>query len=87
MDFVALIGGAAAVVSVVSFVPQAMKAVLSRDLNGISAKGYTLTTAAFALWLIYGILLRQWPLMLSNAICLALSALILVMKLLRSPNS
>jgi MtN3 and saliva related transmembrane protein len=68
-------------------VPQAIKAVVTQDLKGISAKGYALTAVAFALWLTYGILLRQWPLMVSNAICLALSALILIMKLLRSPNS
>jgi MtN3 and saliva related transmembrane protein len=43
---------------------------------------YILTVAGFALWLLFGILERQWPLVLSNGICFVLSAFILLMKLL-----
>lgn len=45
---------------------------------------YVLTVTGFALWLSYGLLLRQWPLFVTNAICLLLSTFILVMKLLPS---
>jgi MtN3 and saliva related transmembrane protein len=38
--------------------------------------------AAFALWLAFGILKREWPLVLSNGICLMLSGFILMMKVL-----
>ena len=42
--------------------------------------------AGFALWLTYGFLLGQWPLIVTNAICLLLSAFIFLMKLL-SPHA
>jgi len=41
-----------------------------------------ITVTAFALWAIYGVILRQWPLVVSNVICFGLSGFILVMKLL-----
>ena len=43
---------------------------------------YGLTVAGFAAWLAFGILRREWPLVLSNSICLALSGFILTMKCL-----
>jgi MtN3 and saliva related transmembrane protein len=43
---------------------------------------YTITVVGFALWMAYGILLAQWPLILTNGICLVLSAFILMMKIL-----
>lgn len=43
---------------------------------------YLLTVAGFAAWLTYGLMLRQWPLVISNSICLALAGFILCMKLL-----
>ena len=43
---------------------------------------YVITVAGFALWMAYGIRLGQWPLILSNTICLLLSGFILLMKLL-----
>jgi MtN3 and saliva related transmembrane protein len=38
--------------------------------------------AGFPLRLAYGIMLGEWPLILANALCLALSAFILVMRVL-----
>jgi MtN3 and saliva related transmembrane protein len=35
----------------------------------------------FALWLTYGALLGQWPLIVTNAVCLARSSFILAMRL------
>lgn len=42
---------------------------------------YVITVTGFTLWLVYGILLGGVPLIIANAICLALSATILVLKL------
>ena len=82
MNTVLVIGSAAALASTVSFAPQAWKIIRSGKTADISAGMYAITVAAFALWLAYGVMLRQWPLVASNAICLLLSGFILVMKLL-----
>jgi len=82
VDFVTIIGSGAAVASTVSFVPQAWKIIKSRQTHDISAVMYTLTVCGFALWTTYGIFLGAWPLIVTNSICLVLSAFILTMKLL-----
>lgn len=82
MDLVPWIGGLASVASTASFAPQAWKIIRTRDTTSISLGMYWLTVVGFALWLSFGYLLGQWPLIVTNAICLAFSAFILTMKLL-----
>ncbi|HEY0302499.1 MAG TPA: SemiSWEET transporter [Rhizomicrobium sp.] len=82
MSAVTLIGTIAAVCSTASFAPQAWKIIRTRDTKSISAGMYLLTVTAFAAWLAYGVMLRQWPLIAANGICFLLSAFILTMKLL-----
>ena len=76
------IGFLAAIFSTLSFAPQAWKIIRSRDTKSISTGMYILTVGAFGLWLAFGILEHQYPLILSNGICLVLSSFILMMKLL-----
>lgn len=82
MSYVTLIGYAAATFSMVSFAPQAWKVIRSGDTQSISLVTYLVTVAAFALWLAFGLLKSEWPLVVSNAVCLVLSAFILTMKVL-----
>jgi len=81
MNWIAALGFAAALCSTVSFVPQAWRVVKTRDTSALSAPMYAITTVGFALWLSYGLALGQWPLILTNGICLLFAAFILVMKL------
>ena len=82
MDAATRVGALAALASTTSFVPQAWKIIRTRDTGAISAGMYAVTVAGFSLWLAYGLLLGQWPLIVTNGLCLALSAFILAMKLL-----
>jgi MtN3 and saliva related transmembrane protein len=83
---VTIVGYAAACCSTSSFAPQAWKIIKSRETKDISAGMYALTVSGFALWLAFGALQVQWPLIISNFICLCLSAFILLMKLLPRSN-
>ena len=80
------VGTAAAIASTVSFTPQAWKIIQTGKTKDISAGMYAITVTAFALWAVYGVILRQWPLVASNVICLGLSGFILLMKLLPVPK-
>jgi len=82
MIAITVLGYLAALASMASFVPQAWKIIRSRQTKDISAGMYLLTVSAFALWLAYGVILHQWPLVVSNGVCFLLSAFILVMTLL-----
>jgi MtN3 and saliva related transmembrane protein len=42
---------------------------------------YIVTVAGFVLWTIYGVVIGRWPIVGSNAVCLSMSAAVLVLKL------
>lgn len=77
-----LIGAAASIASVASFGPQAWKIIRTRDTHSISAAMYALTVVGFGLWFTYGVMLGQWPLIVTNGACFVFSAFILAMKFL-----
>lgn len=81
MDLVTLIGTGAAILSTISFTPQAWKIIKTAETKDISAWTYAITVTAFALWVTYGALQGDWPIVGSNTICLLLSAFILAMTL------
>ncbi len=75
------IGSAAACLTTASFVPQAWHTFRSRDVSGISLSMYSLFTAGVGLWLVYGLLMDAWPIIIANAITTSLALMILLMKL------
>ena len=79
--YIDVIGSIAAVLTTASFVPQAWHSFKTRDVSGISLSMYSVFTVGVALWLLYGVLLQSWPLIIANSITLALAATILVLKL------
>jgi MtN3 and saliva related transmembrane protein len=76
-----LIGYIAASLTTLSFLPQALHTFRTRDVSGISLGMYSMFTVGVALWLVYGLLLSAWPIVVANAVTLALALAILVMKL------
>lgn len=76
-----LIGYAAATLTTLSFVPQAVLTLRTRDVSGISLGMYSCFTIGVALWLLYGIELGEWPIIAANAVTLTLALVILGTKL------
>lgn len=76
-----VIGYAAATLTTVAFVPQAIKIIRSRDTRAISLSMYLSFTTGIALWLVYGLAVDSWPIILSNALVLPLAGTILAFKL------
>ena len=75
------IGAIAATLTSASFVPQMLQTFRSKDASGISLGMYSAFTVGVALWLVYGLLLGAWPVVIANAITWSLALCILVMKL------
>ena len=75
------LGYVAASLTTLSFVPQAWHTFQTRDVRGISLSMYSAFTLGVLLWLVYGVMLGAWPVIVANVITLALAAGILVMKL------
>jgi MtN3 and saliva related transmembrane protein len=74
------LGFAAAMLTTASFLPQAWKTFTTRDVSGISLAMYSAFTLGIVLWLVYGIRIGAWPLIVANAITLMLAGAVLVMK-------
>lgn len=75
-----LIGFIAAILTTVAFVPQILKIWRARSAKDVSLGMYTVFTIGVVLWLIYGILIDSWPIILANCITLLLAGVVLVMK-------
>ena len=75
------VGYAAATLTTASFVPQALHTFQTKDVRGISLAMYSAFVMGILLWLVYGLLLGAWPIVIANAVTLALAVAILAMKL------
>jgi MtN3 and saliva related transmembrane protein len=75
------LGYLAATLTTASFVPQAVLTLRTRDVSGISLGMYSAFTLGVALWLAYGWRIGEWPIIVANALTLALAATILVTKI------
>ena len=76
-----LVGYAAATLTTLAFIPQTLHSWRSRDLSGVSLSMYSLFTLGVALWLLYGVILESWPIIIANTITLALAGTVLFLKL------
>ena len=75
------VGTIAACLTTASFLPQVWLSFKTRDVSGVSLGMYSVFTVGVALWLVYGLLLGAWPIVVANAITLLLALAILGMKL------
>ncbi|RKD12862.1 hypothetical protein BCY91_11515 [Pelobium manganitolerans] len=75
------IGLIAACCTTISFVPQALKVIKSKNTEGISLYMYILFVSGVSMWLCYGILINDAPVIIANAITLVFASTILYYKL------
>jgi MtN3 and saliva related transmembrane protein len=76
-----LVGGAAATLTTICWLPQAFKILRTKDTAAISLLTYSVFAVGLVLWLCYGILLGSWPIIGSNVVTLALVIPIVLLKL------
>ena len=75
------IGYIAAILTTFSFVPQVLRVWRTRSTADISLGMYCVYTIGIAIWLVYGILIMSWPIILANIVTLLLAGSVLAMKL------
>jgi MtN3 and saliva related transmembrane protein len=76
-----LIGLVAAALTTIAFFPQVVRTIRTRDTGGISLAMYVAFTVGTGMWLVYGIILRSIPIILSNAITVTSSSVVLGLKI------
>jgi MtN3 and saliva related transmembrane protein len=76
MDKITIIGLAAAVCTSTSFLPQAIKTIRTKDTSGISLNMYLLFTFGTCLWLLFGALSSNIPVVAANTLTLLFAVII-----------
>jgi len=76
-----IVGFLAAILSTFSFLPQVIKTWKSKSAKDLSLGMYLLVSSSVLMWLIYGILQVDWPIILANIVTLSLSLVILYFKI------
>jgi MtN3 and saliva related transmembrane protein len=75
------VSGLAATLTTAAFVPQAMHIIRSKETKAISLVMYVVFATGVAFWLLFGVLICNWPIIVSNLITLVLTLGIVGMKL------
>ena len=76
-----MIGFIAAVLTTLSFVPQAWQIIKTKDTSAISLGMYAMFVAGFFLWLIHGWNIQDYAIISANGITLVLASIILFYKI------
>ncbi len=78
---ITLLGYIAGALTTISFVPQVIKAWKTKSTQDISLGMFLIFTLGVLLWLVYGILRFDLPIIAANSVTVTLALLILMMKL------
>ncbi len=81
MEPVTVIGLIAAACTTFAYVPQAIKIIKTKDTKSLSLIMYVIMTVGIMLWLSYGILLKDLPIIIANTVTLIFAGIILVLKI------
>ena len=81
MDYITLIGFTAAAMGGISLFPQVLKVLKTKSTKDISREMILLLAGSIFLWLIYGILLNNIPIIVANSFGLIQAIIILFFKI------
>lgn len=82
LDWIAICGGAAAVCTTGSFLPQVIKTVQTRSTEDFSWPYLVLFSVGVALWLVYGVMRHDVAVIAANGITLLLMLVIVAVKMM-----
>jgi len=82
MDLIIALGLIGATLTTVTLIPQLIKVFKTRSTKDISAGMFVLFVIDFFVWLIYGILIGDIPLIIANSFALWEASIILIFKII-----
>ncbi len=83
MEWTSWIGYLAACLTTLSFLPQAIKVIVTRNTQGISGLMYVMFICGLVMWLVYGLMIEDKAVSMANFLTLVFAMPILVIKLRR----
>ncbi len=79
-ELVNILGAAAGLLTTVAFVPQVIKVWRTHSTRDISLTMFSVFCTGVFLWLIYGFIIKSWPVIFANAAVFVLASIILFFK-------
>ena len=76
-----ILGMMAGTLTTISFIPQVIKIYKTKDAKDLSIATFYIFSCGVFLWLVYGVVMREWPIILANGVTLILIFLIIAMKI------
>ena len=70
----------AGTLTTISFLPQVIKTYRTKNAKDLSIVTFSVFSGGVFLWLVYGIVVGEWPIILANGMTLILSFMIIAMK-------
>ncbi len=77
---ITIIGLIATTLTTVAYLPQAIKTARTKETSDLSLMTYITATIGVFLWFTYGLLIKDTPLIIANAITFVFTAWILILK-------
>ncbi len=81
MEFITIIGLSATVITTISLFPQLLRILKTKSTKDISMIMYSVFCVGVFLWLVYGVLLDDLPIMIANTLAFTQGVVILLLKL------
>ena len=81
VSWISLVGAVAGMSTTGAFLPQVVRAWRTRSTHDISLSMFLLTVFGLLLWFIYGLVLNDWPLIITDAVSLILAGTVVGLKL------
>lgn len=72
-----IVGYLAGICTAIVFLPQSIKTIKTKDVQGLSFGSYMIYCIGMILWIVYGIYLNSVQMMLFNAVSLFFAAIVL----------
>jgi len=81
MNTISLLGLVAGAFTTIAFLPQVLKTWRSRSAKDLSLGMFSIFTLGVAMWLVYGFMINDLPVILANVVTLILASTLLFFKL------
>ena len=81
MEFITLLGFLAGACTTTAFLPQVIKTWKMKETKDLSLAMFVIFCTGIFLWLVYGIVINDWPIIIANAATFILAMIILGFKL------
>jgi MtN3 and saliva related transmembrane protein len=81
MDWIEIFGFAAGIVTSVGMMPQLIKTIKTKQVDELSIQMYIIYLAGFGMWITYGVIRKDIPIIATNTFSVILTMVMIILKI------